>query len=88
MATDTAVIRQIAQNVTEHFQEDEKDSFLLAYAIVALVICLILSFDLRKWIEEQGVYFESDFVVSVRGAVYGHRLLPPKVYRVQALVEV
>lgn len=44
LASDTAVIRQIAQNVTEHFQEDEKDSFLLAYALVALVICLILSF--------------------------------------------
>lgn len=42
--TDTTVIRQIEQNVTEHLQEDEMDSFLLVYAIVALVICLILSF--------------------------------------------
>ena len=44
LASDTTVIRQIAQNVTEHLQEDEKNSFLLAYALVALVICLILSF--------------------------------------------
>lgn len=43
LVTDNTVIRHIVQNVTEHFQEDEKDSLLLAYAIVALVICLILS---------------------------------------------
>lgn len=27
-----SVIRSIVQNVTEHMQEDEKDSFFLAYA--------------------------------------------------------
>ena len=44
LASDTTVIRQIAQNVTEHVQEDEKDACLRASALVALVICLILSF--------------------------------------------
>lgn len=48
LVTDNTVIRHIVQNVTEHFQEDEKDSLLLAYAIVALVICLILSLVVTK----------------------------------------
>ena len=38
------LIRHIVQNVTEHLQEDEKDSFRLAYALLALIVCLLLSF--------------------------------------------
>lgn len=41
---DETVLRHIVQNVTEHLQEDEKDSFLLAYALLALIICLLLSY--------------------------------------------
>ena len=38
-----SIVRYIVQNVTEHLQEDEKDSFLLAYALLALITCLIIS---------------------------------------------
>mgnify|MGYP000508922851 CR=1 FL=1 len=88
LASDTTVIRQIAQNVTEHLQEDEKDSFLLAYALVALVICLILSFVERNPNELKSRYYDSAFVVSICGPLHGHWLLPPKVHCVQALIQV
>ena len=42
--TGDVIVRQIVQNVTEHMQEDEKDSFFLAYALLAVIICLILSY--------------------------------------------
>ena len=38
------IVRYIVQNVTEHLQEDEKDSFMLAYALIALIACLVISF--------------------------------------------
>ena len=38
------IVRYIVQNVTEHLQEDEKDSFMLAYALLALIACLVISF--------------------------------------------
>ena len=41
---DENVIRHIVQNVTEHLHEDEKDSFLLAYTLFALIVCLLLSY--------------------------------------------
>ena len=41
---DENVIRHIIQNVTEHLQDDEKDSFMLAYTLVALIVCLLLSY--------------------------------------------
>ena len=40
-----SIVRYIVQNVTEHLQEDEKDSFMLAYALIALIACLVISFD-------------------------------------------
>ena len=42
LANDNTV-RYIVQNVTEHLQEDEKDSFMLAYALLALIACLVIS---------------------------------------------
>ena len=39
-----SIVRYIVQNVTEHLQEDEKDSFMLAYALIALIACLVISF--------------------------------------------
>lgn len=44
IAKGDVVIRHIVQNVTEHMQEDEKDSFFLAYALFAIILCLILSY--------------------------------------------
>lgn len=38
------ITRYIIQNVTEHLQENEKDSFLLAYTILAVGIAVFISF--------------------------------------------
>lgn len=39
----STVVRFIAQNVTEHLQEDEIEYFLHAYEVGAVIICMILA---------------------------------------------
>lgn len=46
-AAGDVIVRQVVQNVTEHMQEDEKDSFFLAYALLAVILCLIVSYRAR-----------------------------------------
>ena len=48
------ITRYIIQNVTEHLQENEKDSFLLAYTILAVGIAVFISFveSVRDWVVE------------------------------------
>lgn len=43
VAVDSSVVRSIVENVTIHMQEEEKDSLLLTYTLLAILICLLLS---------------------------------------------
>ena len=43
VAIDSSVVRSIVENVTIHMQEEEKDSLLLTYTLLAILICLVLS---------------------------------------------
>lgn len=43
VAVDSSVVRSIVENVTIHMQEEEKDSLLLTYTLLAILICLELS---------------------------------------------
>lgn len=43
VAVDSSVVRSIVENVTIHMQEEEKDSLLLTYTLLAILICLVLS---------------------------------------------
>ena len=43
VAVDSSVVRSIVENVTTHMQEEEKDSLLLTYTLLAILICLVLS---------------------------------------------
>ena len=43
VAVDSSVVRSNVENVTIHMQEEEKDSLLLTYALLAILICLVLS---------------------------------------------
>ena len=44
VAVDSSVVRSIVENVTIHMQEEEKDSLLLTYTLLAILICLVLSY--------------------------------------------
>ena len=44
VALDKSVVRSIVENVTIHMQEEEKDSLLLTYTLLAILICLVLSY--------------------------------------------
>ena len=46
VALDRSVVRSIVENVTIHMQEEEKDSLLLTYTLLAILICLLLSYGL------------------------------------------
>ena len=39
----STAVRFIAQNVTEHLQEDEMEYFLHAYEVGSVIICMILA---------------------------------------------
>lgn len=43
VAVDSSVVHSIVENVTIHMQEEEKDSLLLTYTLLAILICLVLS---------------------------------------------
>ena len=43
VAVDSSVVRSIVENVTIHMQEEEKDSLLLTYTLLAILICRVLS---------------------------------------------
>lgn len=57
VAVDSSVVRSIVENVTIHMQEEEKDSLLLTYTLLAILICLVLS-----WIIS--IQFSNRIVIS------------------------
>ena len=44
-STVSSAVQFVAQNVTEHLQEDEIQYFHVAFIFIAIILCLILSFD-------------------------------------------
>ena len=44
-STVSSAVQFVAQNVTEHLQEDEIQYFYVTFLLIAIILCLILSFD-------------------------------------------
>lgn len=57
----SSVIRFIAQNVTEHLQEDEMEYFLVVYEVGAVIVCLTLSYHIFSFTNLERLIIERKF---------------------------